>query len=114
MSLGSTKSQTPEKFNDFVKGKAPLAKMVEFKFTLQDFSIHIYEDTTDLSRVNSPRDPSKSLAKVKMKDLSVSGDLKMNGLLKATANLTEVYLEDAREHSSPSRSPEKRIVRLLE
>ena len=64
VSLSSQKSNSEETFKWSERSKE--AKTVQFKLTLEGFSIHLFKGETNLNRENSERDQSKSLATVRV------------------------------------------------
>eukprot|EP00092_Neocalanus_flemingeri_P033380 GFUD01036296.1.p1 GENE.GFUD01036296.1~~GFUD01036296.1.p1 ORF type:complete len:2741 (+),score=704.42 GFUD01036296.1:512-8224(+) len=112
LSISSRKSRNSDSF-DMTKGKSSKAKLAEFNIIFKGFKVRIYKDNTDLSHTNSKRDYRKALAQIEVNNLTVEGNYRVSGALKAVACLNDVVLEDVRP-TLPQADVEKRIVRLLE
>ena len=93
-----------------LKGKSPNAKLAEFDVTFKGMKMRIFKDTTDLTKIQSFRDERKRLAQIAINTLTVTGNYKVSGALKADANLNDVVLEDNRNIAGNG----QRIVKLLE
>ena len=97
-----------------IKGKSPKAKLAEFDITFKGMRMKIFKDTTDLSKIQTFRDARKSLAQIIINTLTVTGNYRVSGALKADANLNDVVLEDNRPAIGAMVDSSGRIVRLLE
>ena len=97
------------------KDKAPQAKIAEFNFDFKGFGLTIFKDDTDLTGVNKARDERKALAGIKVLRLTVEGNYKVSGAVRATIKLEDVVLEDVRKVEKESRAKEgHRITKLFE
>ena len=82
-----------------IKGKSPNAKLAEFDITFKGMKMKIFKDTTDLTKIESFRDWRKALAMIEINTLTVTGNYRVSGALKADVNLNDVVLEDCRPSS---------------
>ena len=96
------------------KDKSPQAKIAEFNFDFKGFGLTIYKDKTDLTGVNMPRDERKALATIKVLRLTVEGNYKVSGALRATIKLEDVVLEDVRNVDRHRSADGHRITKLFE
>jgi len=112
LSISSRKSRNSESF-DVTKGKSSKAKLAEFTIILKGFKIRLYKDNTNLTQQNAKRDQRKALAQIEVNNLTVKGDYRVSGALRANAALNDVVLEDVRPTLAQIDVGD-RIVRLLE
>ena len=97
------------------KDKSPQAKIAEFNFDFKGFGLTIFKDDTDLTGVNKARDERKALAGIKVLRLTVEGNYKVSGAVRATIKLEDVVLEDVRKVEKESLAKEgHRITKLFE
>ena len=96
---------------DLTEGKSKKAKLVDFDIEFKGLKLKVFKDRTDLSRTQTLRDPRKALAQIAVNNLTVTGDYRVSGAIKADAKLNDVVLEDIRPTVGETSG---RIVRLLE
>ena len=96
------------------KDKSPQAKIAEFNFDFKGFGLTIFKDDTDLTGVNKARDERKALAGIKVLRLTVEGNYKVSGALRATIKLEDVVLEDVRRVEKDRVREGHRITKLFE
>ena len=94
------------------KGKSPKAKLAEFDINFKGMKMKIFTGPTDLTKIQSFRDAKKALAQIAINNLTVNGDYRVSGALKADVNLNDVILEDKRPTIGVDTG--NRIVKLLE
>ena len=105
----SISSRTSRKSLDVItQGKSPKAKLAEFDITFKGARMKIFKDKTDLTKIQTSRDAKKRLGQLLINTLTVTGNYRVSGALKADANLNDVVLEDNRQVTG------SRIKRLLE
>ena len=107
----SNASLNSQRSFDFTKGKSKKAKLADFDIDFKGMKLKVFKDRSDLSRTDSRRDPKKALAQIMVNSLSVCGDYRVSGAVKADAKLNDVVLEDIRPTVGETTG---RIVRLLE
>ena len=112
LSISSRKSRNSDSF-DVTKGKSSKAKLAEFTIIFKGFNVRLYKDNTDLSMQNAKRDHRKALAQIEVNNLTVKGDYRVSGAIRANAALNDVVLEDVRPTNVQTEAGD-RIVRLLE
>ena len=105
----STSSLSSQRSFDFTKGKSKKAKLVDFDIEFKGLKLKVFKERSDLTKTQSIRDPKKALAQIMVNNLTVCGDYRVSGAIKADAKLNDVVLEDIRPIVG-----ETRIVRLLE
>ena len=96
------------------KDKSPQAKIAEFNFDFKGFGLTIFKGETDLTGVNMARDGRRALAGINVLRLTVEGNYKVSGALKATIKLEDVVLEDVRKVEKERVKEGHRITKLFE
>ena len=111
-SLASVHSDIRE---NLTRGKSDLAKLAEFGLVFKGFGLTIFKDQTELSYVKATaRDPRKALAGINILSLTVDGNYRVSGAVKAVVRLSDVVLEDVRKVEREGVEEGHRITRLFE
>jgi hypothetical protein len=101
--------------DNLTRGKSDLAKLAEFGLVFKGFGLTIFKDQTELSYVKATaRDPRKALAGINILSLTVDGNYRVSGAVKAVVRLSDVVLEDVRKVEWEGVEEGHRITRLFE